>query len=207
MGCAETLLLFAYDTFCWIIYRYKGVAIMFSTHFKHSLAVIAALVALLLGDYIWLKHKIHDVIVPPQITLPKNDKELITYNENRHTITVTTSKGTVTKYSRSPSVEIRKDGTVKVDANAWGMELRPFLGIGYSDTGRAYIGCNLFYFHQFDAATSFGWTADNTKPVFQPMLSLGWNFWSNTSLSIGANPIPFILQHKPEFSVFLSVRL
>jgi hypothetical protein len=104
-------------------------------------------------------------------------------------------------------VEIRKDGTVKVDANAWGTEARPFIGVGYSDTGRAYIGCQLFYFHQFDAAASFGWTVDNRKPAFQPILSVAWNFWSNSSLNLGANPISFIVEKKPEIAVFLSVRL
>jgi hypothetical protein len=120
---------------------------------------------------------------------------------------VTTASGSVSKYSRSPDVEIRKDGSIKVDDNAWGLETRPFLAVGYSDTGRAYVGCNLFYIHQFDAAASLGWTADANKPAIQPMLSLGWNFWSNTSLNVGANPLPFILQRKPEIAVFLSVRL
>jgi hypothetical protein len=180
---------------------------MFSDHFKHSLKVLGAIVVLLVGGYLWLRHKIHNVIVPPQIKLPLNDKEVIAYNENRHTISITTAKGTVQEYSRNPKVEIRKDGTVKVDSNSWGPELRPFLGVGYSDTGRVYTGCNLFYVHQFDAAASFGWTADSNKSAFQPMLSIGWNFWSNSSLNAGVNPIPFVLQRKPELAVFLSVKL
>jgi len=180
---------------------------MFSSHFKRSLAVLAALATLLFGGYLWLKHHIHDVIVPKQITLPRNDKELVTYNENRHTVTVTTAKGTTQAYSRNPSVEIRKDGTVKIDNHAWGLELRPFLGFGYSDTGRTYAGIQGFYFHQFDASASFGWTADANKPLFQPMLAIGWNFWSNASLNIGANPVPFLVQRKPEIAAFVSVRL
>jgi len=178
-----------------------------SDHFKHSLKVIAAIIALLVAGYYWLRHRIHDVFVPPQITLPKNDKAVVTYDENRHRIGTTTATGTTWQYSRNPTVEIRKDGTVKVDTHMWGGEVRPFLGVGYSDTGRAYTGCYLFYFRQFDAGASFGWTADNRKPAFQPMLSLSWNFWSNTSLNLGANPVPIVLHQKPEIAVFLSVRL
>lgn len=178
-----------------------------STHFKHSLAVLGVSIGLLLGAYFWFKSRIHDVLVPPHITLPTNDKEVVSYNENRHIITVTTAKGTTQQYSRNPKVEIRKDGTVKIDADAWGFEARPFLGVGYSDTGRAYLGCQLFYFHQFDAGASFGLTANGDKATFQPMLALSWNFWSNTSINVGANPVPFVLRTKPEIAVFLSVRL
>jgi len=178
---------------------------MFSDHFKLSLKSIAVIIAILLGCFFWIKHKIHDVIVPPQIALLAADKELISYNENRHTISVTTAKGTTTQYSRNPKVEIRKDGTVKVDADAYGWEVRPFIGIGYSDTARAYAGCQLFYFHQFDAALSVG--IASAHPALQPMLSVGWNFWSNTSLNVGINPLTIAGINKPEPALFLSVRL
>lgn len=178
-----------------------------SSHFKHSLVLVGVFVALLLGAYIYLKHRIHDVIVPPQILLPKNDKAVITYDENRHRIGTTTASGTTWQYSRNPSVEIRKDGTVKVDAHTWGKELRPFIGLGYSDTGRGYVGCYLFYFRQFDAGISAGWTADNRKPAFQPMLSIGYNIWSNASINVGINPLTVAGLSKPEPAVFLSVRL
>jgi len=180
---------------------------MISDHFKLSLKGLAIIALLLVGIFLYLRHRIHDVIVPPQITLPRNDKELIVYNENRHTITVTTPKGTETHYSRNPTVEIRKDGTVKVNVHTFGVELRPFLGAGYSDTGRAYTGCYLFYFRQFDAGASFGWTANANKPAFQPMLSIGYNVWSNTSINIGVNLLTIAGLSKPEPAVFFSVRL
>jgi hypothetical protein len=178
-----------------------------SQHFKLSLRGIAIVAVLVLSTFLYLRHKIHDVIMPPHITLPGNDKEVVTYNENRHIITVTTPAGTTTAYSRNPTVEIRKDGTVKTDANKWGPEVRPFLGVGYSDTGRAYAGCQFLYFYQLDAAASFGWTADANKSAFQPMLSVAWNFWSNTSINVGANPLSLAGLSKPEIAVFLSVRL
>jgi hypothetical protein len=178
-----------------------------SKHFKNMIVGLVVIASLLRIMYFWLEIHIHDVIVPHQMTLPKNDKETIVYNENRHEIGITTPTGTKWRYSRNPEVEIQKDGTVKVDTHLWGTELRPFLGLGYSDTGRVYMGTDLLYFRQFDAAASFGWTADNRKPAFQPMLSLGWNFYSNTSLNIGANPLPIMLHTKPEIAVFISVRL
>jgi hypothetical protein len=190
-----------------IVHLHQGGTIMFSTHFKNSIKALVVLAALLLAAYLYLKHRIHDVMVPPQLSLPKNDKETIVYNENRHEIGITTSSGTTWQYSRNPEVEVRKDGTIKVDTHMWGTELRPFLGIGYSDTGRVYVGIYLFYFRQFDAGASFGWTADNRKNAFQPMLSLSYNVWSNTSINIGMNPVPIVLQTKPEIAGFISVRL
>ncbi len=178
-----------------------------SDHFRHSLKAIAAVIVLLIAAFFWLKHKIHDVIVPPQILLPVKDKAIITYNENRHEITVTTPTGTDIRYGRNPTVEVQKDGTVKVNAHSWGVEVRPFLGLGYSDTGRAYVGCQFFYFRQFDASASFGWTADNRHAAFQPMVAIGWNFWSNSSLNLGINPLTIAGLSKPEPALFLSVRL
>jgi hypothetical protein len=179
----------------------------FSDHFKHSLKILGVMCVLLLGSYLWLKHKIHNIFVPPQVVLPRNDKEIVKYNENTHTITVTTAKGTTTQYSRNPNVEIRKDGTVKVDTYLWGTELRPILGVGYSDTGRAYTGYQLLYIRQFDFGPAIGWTADNRKAMFQPIVFGGWNFYSNTSLSVGMNPLTYILQQPPIVAVFLNVRL
>src|SRR5215510_1178603 len=60
-------------------------------------------------------------------TLPKDDREVVTYDEKRHRVSVTTESGTTTAYSRNPTVEVRKDGTIRVDAHLWGRELRPFL--------------------------------------------------------------------------------
>jgi hypothetical protein len=177
-----------------------------SAHFKRSLAAIAAIIVLLLGAYLYLKHRIHDVLNPPHIALPANDKELITYDENRHRIIVVTPKGTTTSYGRDPSVEIRNDGTVKVNSHAYGFEMRPFLGLGYQDTGRAYLGLDLFYLHSFDgyAAVGFG----NTSHAFaKPVIGMAWNFYSNTSIAVGVNPINIILYQKPEVSVMLSTKL
>lgn len=176
-------------------------------YFKRTLASIGIVVVLLAGGYFWLAHRIHDIVVPPQITLPSNDKAVITYDENRHRIGQTTATGTIWQYSRNPNVEIRKDGTVKVNTHTWGTELRPFLGVGYSDTGRAYTGCYLFYFRQFDVGASFGWTADNRRPAFQPMLSISYNVWSNTSINVGINPLTATGLSKPEPAIFLSVRI
>lgn len=181
---------------------------MFTDNFKRTIRLLLALTAMLLAAYLWLSHSFRDMTVPQHdVALPKDDRALVTYDENRHTVTTTTPSGTTREYSRNPTVEIRKDGTVRVDAHKWGVEARPFLGGGYSDTGRLYVGCQFFYARQFDAGASFGWTADNRRPAFQPMLSLGWNFWSSASLNVGANPIPFILQQKPELAVFISLRV
>jgi hypothetical protein len=178
-----------------------------SNHFKLSLKSIAAIALVFLGLFLWLKYKIHDVAVPKQVILPVQDKELISFNENSNTLTVTTVTGTTKEYSRNPTVEIQKNGSVKIDAHAYGTELRPFIGLGYSDTGRVYVGCDLLYFHAFDAGVSFGWTANANRPAFQPLLSVGYDFYSNSSLNVGFDPSSLVLERKPEIAVFLSVRL
>lgn len=174
-------------------------------HFKRTIRLLAAIGLLLVGGYFWIARHIRDIA--PRQALPANDRELISYNENRHELTITTPNGTTREYSRNPIVELRKDGTARVDAHKWGPELRPFLGVGYSDTGRAYAGCQFFYFHGFDAGASLGWTADANRPALQPMLAVGYNFWGNTSLNVGLNPAPIVLNRKTEIAVFLSVRL
>src|SRR5262245_29708751 len=105
----------------------------FSGHFKRTMALVALLVIFLASGFLWLRHKIHDVFVPPQVLLPAKDKAIVSYDEHRHVVTVTTPTGTAREYGRNPTVEVRKDGTVKVNAHKWGMELRPYLGVGYSD--------------------------------------------------------------------------
>jgi hypothetical protein len=184
---------------------------MISNHFKRSLKGIAMLAALLVGLFLWLRHKVESFhpFTHPNITvkLPKNDVELITYNENRHIITTTTAAGTTRTYSRNPTVEIRKDGTVKVDSHAWGLEFNPMFGIGYQDTRRFYLGVNHFYFHQFDLFSAFGLPMNNQHVLLEPITGVSYNFWHNMSLNIGVNPANIILREKPEFGIMLSVRL
>lgn len=180
---------------------------MLTDQFKRSLKMLAALAALLLGGFLWLRHHIKDALTPPHVTLPANDKELITYNENRHIVTVTTPAGTTTAYSRNPSVEIRKDGTVKVDAHAYGLEFAPILGLGYQDTRRVYLGVNHFYFHQFDVFTTLGFPTSNHYILVEPMTGVSWNFYHNCALNVGVNPANIILHERPEIGMMLSVRL
>jgi hypothetical protein len=56
---------------------------MFSDHFKHSIKALGLIVALLLGVYFWLAHKVAGMRNPTHRIanlLPKNDKELIHYD-------------------------------------------------------------------------------------------------------------------------------
>lgn len=174
-----------------------------SNHFKHSLVLLSVGAAILLGGYLWLKHRINDVLVPPHVTLPKNDKELLHYNENTHIITVTTSKGTTTTYSRNPTVEVRKDGTVKVDAHVWGLEHDPIIGFGYQDTARFYGGVNLLYIRQFDLFVAVGMPASQGRIFIKPLIGGSWNVWRDCALNVGVNPFA----PAPEVGIFFSVRL
>lgn len=180
---------------------------MLSTGFKRTLATIAIIGLLLLAAFVWIRHTIQQVFpAPSHSILPANTKERITYDENKHVIAVTTAKGTTASYSRNPTVEIKNDGTVKVDSNAWGLEADPFLGIGYQETGRLYLGVNGFYYRQFDAFAAIGIPFNGDHSI-KPLVGASWNVFRHSSIGVGLNPFNAILRERPEFGVLLTVKL
>lgn len=138
--------------------------------------------------------------------LPKNDKEEVAFNEKTHILTVVTSSHTLREYAANPEVEIRKDGTVKVDRHLAGFENSPFLGAGYADTGRILIGDNLLHFGRLDLSVSLGWTPDNRYPAVRGFVGIGYNVYSNTSINLGIDT-SVIVTKTPVIAGFISVRL
>jgi hypothetical protein len=169
--------------------------VILSDHFKHSLKLLTVLVALLLGGYFWLKHHILAAVTPAHVTLPAKDKELIHYNSNTHIITVTTAKGTTSTYSRNPTVEIGKNGSVKVDAHTWGFEASPFMGLAYALHGGVILGgVDVFYFKRLDLGLGLAInpTLLQGSGLF---IGVGYQVYDNMSMGVGLDnhQIPMLL--------------
>lgn len=181
---------------------------IFSDHFKRSLGLIGLAVVLLLGGFLWLKHRVERVISIPSIPghtgLAADERELITFNEKTHRVIVETSSGTVKMYARNPTVRIKKDGRVTVDRHMFGFEARPFIGVGYSDTTRALLGFEPFYWGPFDASVSVGVSLDNQYVFAKPYAAVGYNCWGNLSVNAGINPAGI---RQLDVILFMSVKL
>jgi hypothetical protein len=138
--------------------------------------------------------------------LPSNVKERIAFNEKTHTLTVQTATKTTTEYARNPDIQILKNGEVKVDRHLSGFENEPFLGGGYADTGRLFLGDNVFHFGRLDLMGAVGWTPDNRYSAIKAYAGINYLVYSNTSVGLGLNPIT-LAEQKIEIAGFISVRL
>ena len=139
--------------------------------------------------------------------LPKQDKELISFNEKTHEITIQTAVKTIKEYAKNPVVEIRKDGSVDVSRHLAGFENGWFIGGGYADTGRLFLGDNVFHVGRFDLMGTIGWTPDNRYSAVRAFAGVNYLVYSNTSIGIMFNPVTLAVNHKPELGVLVSVKL
>lgn len=176
--------------------------------FKSSLRLLGVIAAILLGVYFWLTHRLSGTVGSsiPQVVLPKGIKEQVTYDDKTHKVGVTTDKGTTYTYGRDPTMQLKDDGTLLINAHTWGLERRFFGGLGYCDGTRGYIGVQFFYWHQFDLSGAVGITIDKRKNAFQLVVGPSWNLYSNTSLHLAVNPVPMIISQPPEVGAYVSIR-
>jgi hypothetical protein len=176
-----------------------------SRHFKLTIGLIALLSGLLFLSYRYLRQKLGGVPMRPPTILKTKDVQAIKVDSVHHTITIQTPTGTKTEYARNPVIHIQKNGVVTIDRNLLGLELQPFLGVGYSDTTRLFLGMNGLHMGRFDIHGELGGVPDDTKVLIRPYIGLGYNFWSNTSLNMSVNPLT--IYTVPQVAVFVSVRL
>lgn len=179
-----------------------------SDHFKRSLKLLGLIAAILLGVYFWLTHRLSGsaATAGPQVVLPKGIKEQVTYNDKTHKVRITTEKGTTYTYSRDPTIEVKDDGTLAVNAHIWGLERRYFGGLGYCDGPRGYVGMQFFYWHQFDLSGAVGITTDKNRRALQLVVGPSWNPYSNTSLHLAVNLVPMATSQPPQVGAFVSIR-
>jgi ribosomal protein L6P/L9E len=140
---------------------------------------------IILGSvFLWGKCSKNKPISPD---LPPGVVEHITINPNNHTITITNQNGThtTTLPPNTTTIDVGVNGVTVVKAPQFGVEVKPFLGWGYSTEGSVVLGVDFLYFKKLDLGGAFYGGATAVKPA----LTLSYNVWSNTRLTASINPI------------------
>jgi hypothetical protein len=159
----------------------------FSKHFKIALCALLAVGVLLFLTYRTLKARIEAVVFhtpASHVLLPKNDKEQIHINSNRHTITIVTPGKTVTEFAKNPVITEDKNGKITVTRNVVGFEISPFVGASFGDRLRLAVGSDMFYLYRFDVGVS-GLIANGGTNVFRLGVTCSYNLYDNTSIFVG----------------------
>lgn len=177
------------------------------TNFK-DFTILALLI--LLGVFGWKGcrkvAKTQDKQVTSTILAP-DQKEKIVVDPTKHTITITTKKAdgtdqTTTSYlpDRPTAVIESNDGKLSLIDHKYGVEIRPFIGVGgaLDGTPRVHVGSDFFYFHKMDLGLGLDTNPAHLKDV-RCNLNLSYNFWSNTSIAFSFD------NHKTP-GLFLKVR-
>jgi hypothetical protein len=185
--------------------------ITLSNHFKIALSGLLALSLFLF----WVYRKGENAIRASGLSnhLKLDDKETLHFSEKTHTLIVTTAKGTVKMYAKNPDVEIKKDGSVVVNRHLLGLETSPFIGYGYSDTTRLFLGDNFFHVSRFDLHGALGIPIYlpigppevHRDVFFKPYIGVSYNFWSHLNIHTDVNPLT--IYRKPEIGLYLSITL
>lgn len=125
----------------------------------------------------------------PVAVLPKYDKEQIIIDPiKHHLIIVTPTSHQVLSLPDHPStIDIRKDGTVKVTSSQFGFEHRLFVGAYGSDRLRVAVGLDAAYFKRLDLGFGVAQALSSSTPVVFGQVS--YSVWSNcrVGLAYGTN--------------------
>lgn len=142
--------------------------------------VIASLIAS--GAWYWNQRTdeaIHSPVLAPDV------KEKIIIDPRKKKLTVITKERTDTLFlpNRPTSIEIPHKGPVRITRRTWGFEMAPFGTVVFTDTLRAGIGADVFYWNKL--SLGFG-GATNVTNFFDGRIfaSLSYNMYSNTSLGL-----------------------
>lgn len=142
---------------------------------------------------------------PP--VLPANDLEQIHVDPSTHRLIITTptSTRTLTLPDRQSTIDIHKDGTVGITSPQVGFETHPFVGLGYGQGTRVYLGADLGYWKKADVGLGVASPnlLDNTNQNFNDFrfgLFGSYTVYSNTRLTLG-------LDNQKAVHFLLSVRI
>lgn len=166
---------------------------------------IGIVISVLAAVFLWGRCGRTPVRNPQQPTvLPVNDRETITVDPIHHRIEVLTASGlkTETLPDRKSTVEVRKDGQIKIVAPQTGFETRPFVGLGFGNGFRGYIGADLWYFKKLDLGLGAVTPKLSNPELTDTRLGMfaSYAVYDNTRLSLGYDTSKTI-------HVLLSVRL
>jgi len=143
----------------------------------------------------------------PSAVLPKNDKERVIVNSVKHTVTVITPTGSKTEFAKNPVIDVNKTGATTVDRKIYGLELLPFMGAGFGGNARLYLGASVYYLYNFEVNGQLAFALSTHSPAFvEPVVSLSYNFYNNTSVFIGTNPAHWFLGLPAQVHVGLTVK-
>ncbi len=94
------------------------------------------------------------------------------------------------------SIEIRKDGTVRITSRTYGSEISPFIGLGIDAQarGRGALGVNLFYWQRYEFGGGLTVGAGASAPI-RAFVHASYNVWNNTHMSAGVD------NHKTPFAM------
>lgn len=170
--------------------------------------VIAGFLGLvLLGLYLYLRvHSAYSVrggsasaIQDGPVALPKDDTQQIIVDPRNHTLIITKpGSRTVTHLPDVPTViDVKKDGTTVVTAPQWGLEVRPFIGFGFSDDARLALGIDWLYWKRLDLGAGIQTTFKATEP--RAFVSLSYNVKDNLRVTA-------TYDHTRKAGAFLSLR-
>lgn len=128
------------------------------------------------------------------VVLPSNDVEQIRVDPSTHKLIVVTLRGTqtVTLPDRVSTIDVRKDGTVKVTAPQMGFETHPFVGLGYGQGTRLYLGADLGYYKKADMGVGVGTPnlLDRSNQKFNDFrvgAFASYTVYSNTRVTMGVD--------------------
>jgi len=118
-----------------------------------------------------------------QPVLPSADTEQIRVDPSTHQLIIVSPEGTktVTLPDKISTIDVLKDGSVKVTSPQMGFQLRPFVGAYYSDAMRFGLGADLGYWKRLDIGIGIAGGASSHTVAFA---QLSYNVYSNTSIAL-----------------------
>lgn len=149
---------------------------------RYKLMIIAVF---LVGIFMWGRHSKKVPTAPnPAAVLPKEDKEQILVDPVNHTLIIVKPTGNdiLTLPDHPSTIDIRKDGTVKVTSPQFGWEHRFFFGIQGSRDARLAVGMDAYYFKRLDIGIGVADQLGQHTPILFPHIS--YNFWSNCRIGV-----------------------
>ncbi len=135
-------------------------------------------------------------------TLRANVQEKIVINPTKHTVTITTAKGTKVTHlpDRASSIEVFHNGSVKATSPQFGYEQRPFVGFGFSHVWKIVAGADLIYFKGLDLGPAVMFAPNNPFDTMRFAGVLSYTVTSNTRVGVS-------IDHLGTFGLFVTVRL
>ncbi len=129
--------------------------------------------------------------------LPPDVREKIIVDPRRKKITIITPERTDELFlpDRPTSIEIPKTGPVRISRRTYGFEMAPFASLVVTDTLRAGVGIDGFYWNKFNIGSGIGFNVpnlfgDKTGVSIKSILDvrfftqISYNLYSNTSIGL-----------------------